>query len=201
VNGPNPKLSSGARKLDIIQEGRFIDTSGTRRVKTLKGCWEVVWRKDAPAGALICGFEVPEEYSRNGASLSSGRMYMSFPLWTQEGLAEGMERKQYVLKRVKECIEERDEELMKMEQTNNPLMKALHYRNAYAAMEAYYMQPISSLQHVPDEGETLQFDEDLFLTTRGLIWKKDMLSRGSQVLLGGANIVKPDDDDTSNKTL
>lgn len=199
ANGPTPKLSSGARQLEILTEGKFIDMSGTRHVKTLKACWELVWRKDALAGALICGFEVPEDYSRNSASasLTSGRTYMSFPVWTQEGLKDGMERKQYILQRAKECIEERDEELTKMNSTNNPLMKALHYRNAYAAMEVYYMQPLSSMEQVPEEGETVKLDGDLFLTTKGLVWRKDQLSGGSQVLLGAANILK----DEEAKTL
>lgn len=37
----------------------------------------MIWRRNANAGALICGFDVPTEVTRNnGASIPKGRMYV-----------------------------------------------------------------------------------------------------------------------------
>lgn len=187
TNGPHPKLSTGIRTLELIKEGHFINNMGTQIVKTLKGCWEVVWKKDAPAGVLLCGFEIPEEYKRNDAKLPAGKIYMSFPVWTKETLDFGRNEKERILNRAKECIEEKNEELTKMQETANPLMKALHYRNAYAAAEKYWLQPLKQMNLVPDENEVVKIQDDLFLTTKGLVWSKALPS-GPQRLLGTANL-------------
>jgi hypothetical protein len=189
TNGPHSKLSGGIRSLNIIKEGYFINNRGTQVVKTMKGCWELVWKKDAPAGALLCGFEVPEEYKRNEATLPKGRMYLSFPVWTKETLAFARSEKVRIIERAKECLGARDEELAKMDATPNPLMKALYYRNAYAAVEQYYMQPLKRLESIPDEGDIIAIQDDLFLTTKGLVWSKN-LPRGEQVLLGAARLAQ-----------
>jgi len=76
ADGPNPQLSSGAKSLDILNEGKFVDLSGTRSVSLEHGVWEMVWRRDAKAGALICGFDVPEEVKRNDASIPKGRLFV-----------------------------------------------------------------------------------------------------------------------------
>jgi hypothetical protein len=186
-DGPHPKLSGGKRRLELLKEGEFIGPMGSQLVKTLKGCWEMVWRRDAPAGALLCGFEVPEEYKRNEAVLPKGRIYVSFPVWTEDGLKFARGEKQRVTERAQECLSEKEEEMRKMQATSNPLMKALHYRNAYAAAEKYWLQPLKNLQIVPDENEVMKLQDDLLLTTKGLVWSKE-LPRGEQILLGTANI-------------
>lgn len=188
IDGPHPMLSSGARRLDLIKEGHYSGMSGTQEVRTLKGCWEMVWRKDATAGTLLCGFEVPEEYKRNDATLPNGRIYISFPTWTKDGLAYGRSEKERYIAQAKEHLDTRDEELEKMQATNNPIMKALHYRNAYEAVEKYGYQPLKMLEGIPDADEVLTLQDDLFLTTKGLVWSK-ALPDGKQVLLGTANIV------------
>lgn len=186
-NGPHPKLSSGIRKLDLIKEGQFINLGGSQLVKAVKGCWELVWKKDSPAGAFLCGFEIPEEYKRNDASLPSGRIYLSFPVWTKETLAHAREQKKQILEAAAEALKEKDEELKKYQEHPNPLMKALHYRNAYAAAEKYWLQPVKAMEMVPEENEVLELQNDLFCTTKGLVWSKS-LPRGMQTLLGTANL-------------
>jgi hypothetical protein len=186
-NGPHPKLSSGIRCLNLVKEGSFVSVLGTQVVKTMKGCWEMVWRKDSPAGAILCGFEIPEEYKRNDATLPKGRIYLSFPVWTKETLAYARSEKERILKRAEELLEEKNQAMEKVQETNNPLMKALHYRNAYAAAEKYVMQPVAKVKEVPEEDEVIALQENLLLTAKGLVWSKD-LPRGEQVLLGTANI-------------
>ena len=66
-------------------------------------------------------------------------------------------------------------------------MKALHYRNAYAAQEKNWNQPVKRYDMVPEEDEVLTLQDDLLLTTKGLLWSKT-LPIGEQVLLGTATI-------------
>jgi hypothetical protein len=187
IDGPHPSLSGGARRLDLIKDGHYTGMSGPQEVRALKGSWEMVWRKDAPAGTLLCGFEVPEEYKRNDATLPKGRIYFSFPIWTKDGLVYARSEKESVIAQAKEHLDTRNEQFEKMQATNNPIMKALHYRNAYDAVENYGFQPLKMLEGIPDEDEVIKIQDDLFLTTKGLVWSIT-LPRGKQVLLGTANI-------------
>jgi hypothetical protein len=192
-NGPTPKLSSGIRKLDVIEGGNFISLKGTQQIKTSKSCWEVNWKKDAPAGALICGMEILEDYERNDATLSKGRIYLTFPVWNQEGLDFARLEKVTVMKAAEEALKLKDEEMSKFTETKNPIMKALYYRNAYAAAETYWNQPVKRMKMVPGEDEVIKLQDDLFLTTTGLIWSK-VLPAGQQVLLGSATISTKSED-------
>eukprot|EP00339_Tiarina_fusa_P011682 CAMPEP_0117032932 /NCGR_PEP_ID=MMETSP0472-20121206/23571_1 /TAXON_ID=693140 ORGANISM="Tiarina fusus, Strain LIS" /NCGR_SAMPLE_ID=MMETSP0472 /ASSEMBLY_ACC=CAM_ASM_000603 /LENGTH=249 /DNA_ID=CAMNT_0004741713 /DNA_START=107 /DNA_END=853 /DNA_ORIENTATION=- len=169
-NGPNPKLSSGIRALNMIQEGHFISKVGTELVHTLKGCWEMVWRKDAPAGALLCGFDLPDEYQRNEAKLPKGRLYLSFPVWTAETLAFAQTQKVEILGLAEAALKEKEDQFSKYAAATNPLTKALHYRNAYAALEKYWMYPVDRMKQVPTSEEVIKIQDDLFLTTKGLVW-------------------------------
>jgi hypothetical protein len=187
TNGPHPQLSSGIRGLNLIKEGQFVSLKGTQLVKTLKGCWELIWKKDAPAGAVLCGFDIPEEYTRNDATLPKGRIYMSFPVWTQDTLNFAQKKKEGILKRAEECLQEKQACLDKYKTEKNPFQAALHYRNAYAAAEKYYMQPLKSVMLVPEMSEVIEIQDDLFLMTKGLVWSK-ALPRGPQVLLGTATL-------------
>ena len=112
---------------------------------------------------------------------------MSFPVWTKETIAYAQSEKERVLKLAEECIDEKNQELAKSEATNNPLMKALYYRNAYAAIEKYSMQPVKRMNEVPEADEVIALQDNLFLTTKGLVWTKP-LPRGAQVLLGTVNL-------------
>ncbi|KAL3943020.1 MAG: hypothetical protein SGBAC_002879 [Bacillariaceae sp.] len=187
INGPHPSVSSGAQNLEVINGGHFVSMKGTQDIKLANSCWEINWKKDAPAGALVCGFEVMEDYERNEATLTKGRTYLSFPIWDQEGLDFAREQKVDVLHRAELALKEKEEEMNKISETHNPLMKALHYRNAYAAVERLSMMPVKRMEMVPDDDEVLKLPNGLFLTTKGLIWKK-VLPAGSQVLLGSATI-------------
>lgn len=176
VDGPNPQLSSGVRTLHLIEEGAYIDMLGKKTVKTLNGCWEMVWREKSSFGSLICGFDIPEEYIRNEASLPKGRMYLSFPIWTKLGLKEAQETKERVMIRAKELVDEKMNELQKMEATGNPLKKALHFRNALAAMEKYtLLADIKAQEMVPSDSEVLPLQDDLLLSTKGLVFAKDRI--------------------------
>jgi len=61
ANGPHPQTSSGAKVVKVVKAPSFIGMNGMERVKLDRGGWEMVWRKNSPAGSLICGFDVPKE--------------------------------------------------------------------------------------------------------------------------------------------
>jgi hypothetical protein len=145
------------------------------------------WKEGAPAGSLLCGFELPQEYKRNDATLPKGRVYISFPIWTRDTLEHMQDQKKRILERASEALDLKNEELAKMQETGNIFLKALHYRNAAAAAEKYYVQPITRMLLVPSEKEVIPFHHDLFVTTKGTVWAKD-LPNGKQTLLGAASM-------------
>ena len=96
-------------------------------------------------------------------------------------------RKEKILNQAREALEEKDAELAKMSETGNWLQKALHYRNAFAAAEKFYVQPKKQYEMVPSKDEVVSFQDDLFVTTKGTVWTKS-LPNGKQILLGAANL-------------
>eukprot|EP00339_Tiarina_fusa_P027395 CAMPEP_0117022940 /NCGR_PEP_ID=MMETSP0472-20121206/17178_1 /TAXON_ID=693140 ORGANISM="Tiarina fusus, Strain LIS" /NCGR_SAMPLE_ID=MMETSP0472 /ASSEMBLY_ACC=CAM_ASM_000603 /LENGTH=326 /DNA_ID=CAMNT_0004728927 /DNA_START=134 /DNA_END=1114 /DNA_ORIENTATION=- len=197
-DGDHPRISGGLRTLDVVQQGQFVNQDGLQNVETSKATWELVWMKDAHAGSLNIGFEVPKDYTRGGnsgadhhassATLPKGPVYLNFFVWSKESLEYARTAKEKAFRIAKESLEERNEELTKMQETSNPFLKALHYRNAYAAIETYTLQPLKHYQEmVPDEGETIQIQEDVYLNARGKVWTKEM-PRGPQFALGTAKL-------------
>ncbi len=188
ADGQHHKLSSGHRRLEVITNGHFVNLMGTQHVAMQKGCWEMCWRKDKPAGTLICGFELPEEYRRNDAVLPKGEVYISFPLWTREGLKLGQQEKHKVEVRLESYLKERDEALQAFDATDNLIMKAIHIRNAFAATDKYNAVDHHTLETIPMDHQVFPIQDDLLLTVKGLLWTKDSEHRGSHVLLGHANV-------------
>jgi hypothetical protein len=58
ANGPNPQLSSGAKSLDVIRNGKYVDMMGSQKVALNNGVWEMIWRHECPAGALIVSSDI-----------------------------------------------------------------------------------------------------------------------------------------------
>mmetsp|Transcript_13541 Transcript_13541/g.18172 ORF Transcript_13541/g.18172 Transcript_13541/m.18172 type:complete len:284 (+) Transcript_13541:49-900(+) len=186
ADGPNPDSSSGARFLSVIKQPYFVSIEGLQQVELLQACWEMVWRDDEPAGSIVCGFDVPAEVRRNtySASLPAGKLYLSLAVFTEEGLEETRARKIAVETRSESFLRERDDELELMQNTNNILMKAVHYRNAFAAAEKFLMSKKKHLPDVPLE-EVASIGNELFMCKKGKIWTKE---NGKQVLLGYATV-------------
>ena len=187
VHGSMPSLSGGLHSLSIVQDGSFISMEGNKVVKTFKGCWEIVWRDGDPAESLLCGFEIDQDYKRNDATLPKGKIYISFSAWTSEGLKKAQNNKERSMMRANTALKRKDEELAKMAETNNLLRKALHYRNAVSATEEYYMEPNTRMKSIPSSEETVHFEGDLFVNTKGQVWTND-LPFGKHVILGTASL-------------
>lgn len=62
--------------MDILSDGKFVDLTGSKSASLRNGAWEMIWKRNASAGTLMCGFDVPEEVKRNGALLPKGRMFV-----------------------------------------------------------------------------------------------------------------------------
>jgi len=184
-DGPHPSLSSGIRQLKLVQEGQFVNQMGTQIVKAVKGCWEMIWKKDAPAGALLCGFEILEDYKRNEATLPKGKIYLSFPVWTKASLENGREEKERFMTLAKGFLDEKTAFLEKYKQEENIFKKALHYRDAYLSAGKYWELPLKKFEKVPNEDEVISLQDGILLTTKGTVWSK---IRGKHVLLGTASL-------------
>ena len=190
TNGPSPNNSGGARALRILQEAHFVSLDGRKKVDLQDGCWEMIWRKRAPAGFFVCGFNIPEEVRRNDATLSRGRLYISFPIWSKEGLAESQAVKLRVSKDIEQQRQAQNKELAKMQNTSNLPMKALYYRNAAAALEKISNLGVNGpLNQVPMDDDVMPIQNGLLLCTKGTIWTKEQSVFGKEhVLLGVASI-------------
>lgn len=187
ADGPHPQLSSGVRTLNLIEDGSYVDMMGKRTIKALNGCWEMIWRENGAFGSLICGFDIPEDCIRNDATLPKGRMYLSFPVWTKIGLKDAQEAKDKVLALTDGHMDEKKNEIELMQATNNPFMKAFHFRNALAAIEKYTLYDINAAKMVPTDSEVIPLQDDLLLSTKGMVFSKErVFFQATHDLLGMA---------------
>jgi len=183
VSGAYSKCTSGGRRMNIVSKGKYVNMQGTQHIDCDKGCWEMCWVRGAPAGTIIFAFNLPQTYSRNEAILPEGPMWLSFPVWTEDGLKYGQMAKQEVLDEIETYTRKWNEELDKYELTDNPIMKAIHERNAHIYATKCDDLWDYSLDTIPEDEHCSKLQEDLLLSNRGLIWKKH---GNDDVLLGNA---------------
>ncbi|KAL3795646.1 hypothetical protein HJC23_002053 [Cyclotella cryptica] len=202
TDGPNPQLSSGAKSLSILREGRHIDAFGSNVVRLDHGAWEMIWRCDAPAGALIVGFDAGE-IKRNQVSLPEGRVYLTFPLWTSESLRDLRERKAKAEEKAMEAMDRQKEEIRKMQETGNLISKALHFRNACKANEDLDYSGFRMYSAMNLDKDMIPLKGDLHLCSLGTVWtKKDTLfGSGDHVLLGTASVASGKRDELEGKKV
>ena len=187
AHGPHPSLSSGIRRLTTIKNGSFISMNGSEVVNAMKGGWELIWKKDAPAGSLVAGFEIDRDYQRNAAMLEKGELYISFNTWSEEGLKRAQEEKRKNSEIVNEAETKKDNALAKMKETNNLVERAIHYFNALSAAEVYSKQPIRTMKLVPSTSDEILPLEGMYVSMKGNVWKKDPES-DRPIILGVAKL-------------
>mmetsp|Transcript_14520 Transcript_14520/g.24191 ORF Transcript_14520/g.24191 Transcript_14520/m.24191 type:complete len:311 (-) Transcript_14520:384-1316(-) len=201
ADGPNPGLSSGPMTLDIVESGNYVTLDGSQSVPLTDGSWEIVWRYGNPAGSIIFAMRVSHDIKRNEATLPGGRVYVSYPLWTIEGIAEAREYVADVQNKAEQYKTERDDAINRAKDTANPLMKALHYREAFAAQERLDFSGIRTVeqQQVPDDSDLIAIgnsssgeddvDKRLLLCRQGTVWTKDgNFFGGEHELLGSSTV-------------
>ncbi|CAB9516030.1 expressed unknown protein [Seminavis robusta] len=191
ANGPHPNSSSGGKGLDVLSHPSFIDIFGTQKVRMEKAAWEVIFRKDAANGALILGFHLPAGAKRNDAHIDPGRIYLSFDVYDPERLAVRQIERVEAEAKCKEYVQERDDELDKYKTTNNIFMKALHYRNAAAAVEKIDLSGVRWLSQIPSDSDVLPLGDGLLVKTAGTIWQKEQGFIGAKHTLLGDAVMTP----------
>ena len=186
-NGQNTKCTSGGRRLNVISKGNYVNMKGLQHVDCNMGCWEMCWVRNRPAGVIVVAFNVPQTYSRNKAVLPDGDMWISFPVWTIEGLKYGQTAKRKVLDEIEMYTQKWNEELDKYEMTSNPVMRAIHEHNAHTYATKCDDLYDYSLDTIPEDNQCSKLQEDLLLSKKGLIWKKD----GKDDILLGHAVASP----------
>lgn len=192
---------TGARPLDILRKASFVTIAGTVFVDMEDAAWELVWRDQSQTGNLVLGFEVSKAAVRNenGAELPKGRVYLSFPMWTVEGLIEQQATKLAVEAKAAEYQAEKMACLKKVQDASSMLEKALRYRDALEMTEKQSMTGAHMFRSVPstmDEVVPLQTPPEWTLdSTRahpsgvlvgksGIIWRSGSQKPG---LVGSAS--------------
>ncbi len=188
-DGPYANCASGGRRLDVIEKGSYISMEGVQHVDCQKGCWEMCWVKGRPAGTIVFGFSLPQEYFRNNAILPEGDMWVSFPLWTADGLAYGQGLKRDVLAEIEMYNRMWQEELEKYEMTDNPIMGMIHKQKAHIFATKCDELYDYSLETIPEDDDCHKLEDDLLLSKTGLIWKNN----GKNDVLIGQAVVSPVD--------
>lgn len=199
ADGPNPGLSSGPMKLDVQESGTYVTMDGSQNVPLTDAAWEIVWRYGNPAGSIILAFRVSHDIKRNEATLPGGRMYVSYPLWTAEGISEARKYVADIHQKAEQYKTERDDAINRAKDTANPLMKALHYREAFAAQERLDFSGIRTVeqQQVPDDSDLIAIGNSpsddnngqLLLCRQGTVWTKDgSFFGGEHELLGSSTV-------------
>ena len=158
-NGRHPQLSSGPRRLEIVNFGQYVNLSGVQHVQTVNGCWEMCWRDGRPGGKLIFGFDVKEEYHRNEAWIPKGRVYLSFPIFTNESLENVNKQKDKAVSQRQQYLDQRDIELERCDQTSNVISKVYHLYKAFAAVEKYNSMPHEEIDNLPSSPQKAQFGD------------------------------------------
>jgi len=187
--GPNPSLSSGAKPLEIDCMPHFHDATGKCVVDLQKGSWETVFRQGAPAGQLIFGFFCAEGAKRNDAYIPPGNIYVQFPIWDKQKLADFKSQVEGALAKRQGYEEERNKALDEMHKTSNLVLKALKYREACVAMEKIHISSAPSMASKIPKKVIELVEEDLVLANLGTVWckTKDMFG-GNHALLGHCTI-------------
>jgi len=182
-DGPYAGCTSGARFLNVVEKGSFISMKGEQHVDCEKGCWEMCWVRGRPAGTVVFGFSLPEAYNRNNAILPEGDMWLSFPVWTADGLEYGQSLKRGALEEIEMYNQKWQEELEKYEMTDNPIMGMIYKQNAHRYATKCDELYDYSLETIPDDEDCAKLQDDLLLSKTGLIWKNN---GKNDVLLGHA---------------
>ena len=132
----------------------------------------MIWRDESPAGLIICGFNLDKDARRNDGVLEKGQIYLTWPVWSKDGLEEKQSLKAKAELQYREFEMERDDKLEKMTNAPGLLQKALHFRNAAAATEKMDFTGLHTMVDVPPMEDVLEIGEGLQMVKAGTVWSK-----------------------------
>lgn len=103
-----------------------------------------------------------------------GSIYLSFPVFDKFALAELQLRMKQQEAEVRECKDKANGILSKFNEETNLLMKALHYRNYFRAMEKTHATKQGYSNNIPSPGadDALEIHSQIVLMTKGTVWNK-----------------------------
>jgi hypothetical protein len=131
---------------------------------------------------------------RNSAKIPVGRLYVSFPVFTEENLADQLGRKARAEKKADEFRQEKDEKLALMKETDNLFLKALHYRDAVQAHESMDWTGYRTYSLLPAKEDFVAIQGGLLLGTKGGVYMKSS-ALGKRIPLGDAFIRQENEKD------
>jgi len=193
AHGPRPHLSSGTHEIEVLKDGSFINMEGMQSVELRDAAWEMIWREGSSAGLVICGFSLGEDARRNDLLLEKGLVYLTWPVWSKDGLKEHQEIKASAEMRYRGYENERDTALEKMGGETNLLQKALYFRKAAAATEKMDITGLHNMADIPLVDDVLEIGEGLQMVRTGTVWSKngsfsETFRARSQKLLGSVTL-------------
>lgn len=144
---------------------------------------------------------LPPQAVRNRAKLPAGRLYVAFPIFTQELLAQNQATKAQVEEKAQEFRQELQDKLLAMQQTDNLWKKAWYYRDAAQAHEKLDMSGYRSWQWVPNPDQVVPIQDGLLVGIKGYIWSKAHGMFAPKVDIGTAMIRPVENDDNKNTLL
>mmetsp|Transcript_10555 Transcript_10555/g.15093 ORF Transcript_10555/g.15093 Transcript_10555/m.15093 type:complete len:291 (-) Transcript_10555:133-1005(-) len=194
-DGPRPHLSSGPHRISTLTEGSYITMEGAKVVPLMKGAWELIWRADSQCGFLICGFNLERDVRRNenGAVLPKGNIYVTFPVWSKNGLKDEQLIKKNVEAMYKQYENEVEDQLKKYNEENNLLKKAMHFRNAVQADVDKDNLSAHLREDVPNNDDVVEIGPCLQLVKTGTIWAKMGSFKSNTHTLLGSAVVRTSD--------
>ena len=106
------------------------------------------------------------------AHLPAGRIYISFPVWTQALLTTAQEKKALAFQRRDELVIEKDRYLSEMQATNNIFKKVMLYRDAAEAFEKMDLTGHRFYNLIPDSDAIISMGERVLIGQEGTVWLK-----------------------------
>lgn len=172
ASGPHPKTSTGAFKMELLEPPSIITMRGKQAIEVEGQCWEMTWRKYRNCGTLCLGLVFTKGAERNGAILPAGRVYVSFPLWTQENLAAKQTERLLAEAKCKGYEDDMAECIKKMEQEPNIIKKLFHYRDAVEAAENVSYLGLNSMRETPFHKDIVPIGNGFILNNKGTVWRQ-----------------------------
>ena len=135
---------------------------------------------------------------RNGLTFEPGTIYLSFNCYSPETLAAAQSFKQLTQQKSIHLLNEKEACMKLMNEATNPLAKAVHYQQAFAAFDKLLALPKWS--HIPDMEDVTQLANGLFVVKEGVVWKKlNVMFGPNSQSLGKVVLSVEDSEDESGK--
>ena len=140
------------------------------------------------------GFLFLKTNYKNGATLSSRDVYITFNVWSGKHLSAQRDKKLQAFQKASHYEREKEEWMEKGRAARGLLEWASKYRKAMIAAENYSKAGKKRFRHVPDEEDTIKIMDDMYLSRKGTVWTGEMkLGKLMHKTLGTAVVARAPD--------